>query len=76
MLAVIIIALIITVYFSFTFAIKDQNLDFKSVEGIKTATGIYFSWIGSLFTNFKTITSNAISMKWKVDNETEKETAR
>jgi len=76
MLAVLLIGLVITVYFSFTFVIKDQNINFKTVEGIKTATGIYFSWIGSLFTNFKTITSNAINLEWKVNNETEKETAR
>ena len=65
------IILIILGYVSFNLAMKNQNADFKSVSGLLTAGKIYFSWLGSIFGNFKTITTNAIKMNWEA-NKTEK----
>ncbi|MBU0894736.1 MAG: hypothetical protein KKF48_00535 [Nanoarchaeota archaeon] len=64
--AMFLIALILFAYISFAVVIKDRNLDFKSIEGWIVAGKIYFSWLGSIFGNLKTITTNAIKMDWAV----------
>jgi len=68
-LAVFLIALILFTYFSFTATLKGKDLDLKTISGLTTATKLYFTWLGSMFGNLKTITTNAIKMNWK-SNET------
>jgi hypothetical protein len=68
----IMIILLLTMFLSFNFAMKNQDIDFKSVSGIISAGKIYFSWMGYAFGNFKTITANAIKMDWK-GNQTNSE---
>jgi len=51
-------------------ALKNKDIDLGSVSGVKEAFGIYFSWIGTVSTNFKTITSKAVEMDWGANNET------
>jgi len=67
--AIFLIGLILFGYFSFTFSLKGQNIDFKTVPGILEASKLYFSWIGSAFGNIKSIATNAIKMDWR-SNET------
>lgn len=67
--AVFLIGLILFLYLSSIFVFRGQDLDFKSVSGVITSTKIYFSWLGSVFGNLKSITTNAIKMNWKA-NET------
>ncbi len=67
--AVFLIGLILFSYFSFSLVLKNQEIDFMTIEGITTATTLYFSWIGTVFSNFRTITSKAIKMDWE-GNET------
>jgi len=62
-------ALILFTYFSFTATLKGKDLDLKTISGLTTATKLYFTWLGSMFGNLKTITTNAIKMNWK-SNET------
>jgi hypothetical protein len=62
--AVFLIILILFTYISFAATIKGKDINFKSVEGLKEAGQLYFSWIGSVFVNIKTITSNAIHLDW------------
>ncbi len=69
MLAVFLIGLILFSYFSFTFVFKEADIDFQSVEGISSIANLYFSWIGTVFLNFKTLTAKAINLDWK-GNET------
>lgn len=68
MWAFLLIALIVFGYISFTVTTKNQEVDFKSFSGIMKAVKIYFSWLGSMFGNLKTITANAIGMEWGVDD--------
>jgi len=68
-LAVFLIALILFTYFSFTATLKGKDLDLKTISGLTTATKLYFTWLGSMFVNLKTITTNEIKMNWK-SNET------
>jgi len=65
MLAVFLIMLVILTYVSFLVTLKGKDIDFKSIEGLRTAGTLYFSWMGSVFGNFKAITTNAIKMDWK-----------
>lgn len=68
----IIILLLLTMFLSFNFAMKDKDIDFKSPSGIISAGKIYFSWMGYVVGNVKTITMNAIKMDWK-GNQTNSE---
>ena len=70
MFAVFLIVLILFTYFSFTIAIKGKNVDLTSASGMTKATGLYFSWLGHLFGNLKTVTANAIKMDWSNSNKT------
>lgn len=63
--ALFLIGLILFLYFSSSFVFKEKEVDFQSISGITSAVQIYFSWLGSVFVNLKTITSNAIDMNWK-----------
>jgi hypothetical protein len=67
--AIFLIALIIFSYLGFILAVKGQDVDLKSVNGIKEAGNLYFSWLGTIFGNFKQLTSNAVKMDWKGDSE-------
>jgi hypothetical protein len=67
--ALFLIALILFTYISFASVIKGKDLNFKSVDGLKEAGGLYLSWLGSIFGNMKMLTVNAINMDWKA-NET------
>jgi len=39
-------------------------VDLKTVPGLFKAVKIYFSWLGSVLGNMKSITTNAIKMDW------------
>lgn len=64
LLAVFLIVLIILTYVSFLVTFKGKDINLNSIEGIKEAGTLYFSWLGSVFGNVKTITTNAIKMDW------------
>lgn len=53
-------------------ALRNRDIDLGSVSGVKEAFGIYFSWIGTVSKNFKSITSKAVEMDWGTDNETKR----
>jgi len=71
--ALFLIGLVLFLYLSVSFVFKDKDFDFRTVEGITDASGVYFSWLGSIFGNLKTITINAVKMNWdnlEADNST------
>ena len=63
--AIVLIALVLFLYVSSTFIFKDQDIDFKTISGVTTASRLYFSWLGSIFVNIKSITTSAIKMDWE-----------
>ncbi len=65
--AILLIVLILFTYLSFVLTVKGKNLDFTSIDGLKQAGKLYFSWLGSVFHNLKSLTSNAIDMSWKAN---------
>ncbi len=68
--AIFLIVLILFTYISFTVTLKGKDIDFTSISGLTTATKLYFAWIGSVFGNLKTITTNAVKMEWSTNNQT------
>ena len=66
--AIALIALVLFLYGSFAHVFKRQNIDFKSVSGLAEASDIYFHWVGSIFGNFKSITTDAVRMDWSVNS--------
>lgn len=63
--AFFLIFLILFLFFSFAFVFSEKNVDYKTGSGIIEAGKIYLSWLGTLFNNLKSITTNAIKMDWK-----------
>jgi len=74
--AIFLIALILFGYLSVTFVFRDRALDYHSVSGLVEASGVYMSWLGSSFGNFKSITSHAIKLDWKGEENVSNETIR
>jgi len=70
LLAIFLIGLLLFLYFSFTFVFHNKPLDLSSINGVTQAGGTYFSWLGSVFVNFKSITANAVNMNWTAVNST------
>ena len=62
--AIFLIILIVLSYLSFFAVFKNQELELTTVSGIITATKIYFSWLLSIYENFKSLTLNAIKLDW------------
>jgi hypothetical protein len=67
--AMFLIGLILFTYISFTAAIKDQEIDLKTVSGVSTATKLYFSWLGNAFQNVKSVTTYALKQNWSEVDE-------
>ncbi|MFC1666217.1 hypothetical protein ACFLZF_00705 [Nanoarchaeota archaeon] len=68
--AVILIGLILFSYFSFSTIFSKSDIDFKSPTGLMSAGKVYFSWLISIFGNFKIITGDAIKMDWGTNQTT------
>jgi len=62
--AILLIGLIIFSYVSFSVVLRGESIDYKSVSGLTEASKIYLSWLGSVFGNFKSITTYAIKQNW------------
>lgn len=68
--AFLLIGLILFTYLSFTLVLKDKGIDIKKPSGMIEGGKLYLAWLGSMFGNFKTITSNAIKLDWSGENKT------
>jgi len=68
--AFFLIALILFTYLGFSHVVKKNSIDIGTPSGMFDASKLYFSWLGSLFGNFKSITANAVRMDWSGGNET------
>jgi len=66
---VFLILLILFFYFGASVALKGQDVNFKSVDGIKHAGGLFFSWVSSMFSNVKTLSGHAVNLDWSATSE-------
>jgi ACR3 family arsenite efflux pump ArsB len=67
-LAIFLVFILLFSYFSFTAVFSGKKLNLSSIDGIKEAGGIYYSWLATIFTNVKSLTSNAVKMDWGAKN--------
>jgi len=66
--AILLIALILFTYVSFSVVLKNQGIDYKTVPGVISASKLYLSWLGSLFGNVKSVTAHVVKMDWVGNN--------
>ena len=69
--AIFLILLILFAYISFAAVIKNNDVDLKSNSGLASAGKLYYSWLGGVFHNMKSITAYAFKQDWKTINETD-----
>lgn len=62
--AIFLIMLILFTYLSFSHVVNKHDINLKTASGIYGAGKLYLSWLGNIFGNFKTITTNAVKMDW------------
>lgn len=67
--AIFLIVLIIFTYLSFSLSLKGQDIDLKTIPGVIKAGKLYGSWLGTLFTNTKSITAYATKQDWREYNK-------
>ena len=65
--AYFLIGLVLFIAISFSAVTSQHETDYTSPSGVLTAGKVYFSWLGSVFSNFKTITSYATNLGWGVN---------
>ena len=63
--AIFLIGLIIFTYVGFSVSLSGKDIDFKSPSGLLEAGKLYMSWLSSIFTKFKSITTYAFKINWK-----------
>lgn len=68
--AIFLVALILFSYLGFLASIKGEEINFKTVGGLKIAGNLYLSWLGNIFKNVKIITASAVKMDWDGKNST------
>jgi len=62
--AILILVLLIFFYTTGSKIIKENNINIKTFDGMVTAGKLYFSWLGHILGNVKTLTGNVIKMDW------------
>ena len=69
--AMFLIGTILFFYLSAAVVFKDQDVNYKSIGGLTSAGKLYFSWLGSIFSNMKSISTQAVKMDWKSNEDLE-----
>jgi len=67
--ALFLIALILFTYISFSVSLKGEDIDMTTIPGAMSASKLYVSWLGSVFHNLKSITTQAIGLDWTSKNQ-------
>ena len=65
-IALIVLALFL--YMSVTLVYKENELEFRTVEGILSSAKVYVGWLGNSFQNLRVIMGNVIKMDWVSTN--------
>jgi len=68
--AILLIGLLLFGFFSFNIVFKGKDVSVNNVSDIGKIFKIYFSWLGNVFGNMKTITGQAIKMDWQGNKTT------
>ncbi len=69
-LAIFLIALVLFSFLSFGAVFGNRDISIKNVSDLGNVVKIYFSWLGSIFGNVKSITADAVKMDWQGNKTT------
>jgi energy-coupling factor transporter transmembrane protein EcfT len=61
----ILMVVIIILFFGYWMALAGKDIDYNSLDGLKTAGGLYLGWFANGFNNIKVLTTNAIALDWR-----------
>jgi hypothetical protein len=67
-LVLFLMALVLFSIFSFNSAFKGKDLSVNNISDLGKIIKVYFSWLGNVFTNLKTISGQAVKMDWQGNN--------
>jgi hypothetical protein len=70
MVAVFLIVLILFGFFSFNAVFKGKNISVNNVSDVGKVVKLYFSWLGNVVHNIKTISAQAVKMNWQGNKTT------
>ena len=62
--AIFLIGLVLFGYLSFSYTMRNNNIDLTTISGLFDASKIYLSWLAGAFDNIKFLTANAVKMDW------------
>ena len=68
LLALFLIALVLFSFFNFSSVFKGKDISINNISDFGKITKIYFSWLGNVFGNLKTISGQAVKMDWQGNN--------
>ncbi len=66
-LTFLLIALVLFSIISFNLVFKGKDISVESISDLGGLVKIYFSWLGGVFSNIKTITTQAIKLDWQTN---------
>lgn len=72
-LAIFLIILILFSFLSFNAVFGGKEVSIQNISDLGNVAKLYFFWLGNIFVNLKSITSNAVKMDWQ-GNKTDKTT--
>ena len=62
--------LFVMVMLTVGYVYMSSDSEIKTVKDVFNFGGVYFSWVGSVFHNFKSLTANAVQEDWSINNAT------
>jgi len=68
--AIFLIALLLFSFFTFNAAFNGKELSVNNTSDLGKIFKVYFSWLGNIFGNMKSITANAVKMDWNGNQTT------
>jgi glucan phosphoethanolaminetransferase (alkaline phosphatase superfamily) len=69
-LAIFLIALVLFSFLSFGFVFNGKDIPMNNFSDFGNVVKLYFSWLGSVFVNIKSMTADAVKMDWQGNKTT------
>lgn len=67
---ILLVLLALFLYTTINFVTQQNNLDFKTVDGVFNSIKIYTTWLANGFQNIKSLVGRATQLDWKSTNKT------
>ena len=64
----IILLITIILFLGYWMVLAGKDINYNSLDGLKTAGGLYLGWFANGFNNIKVLTASAIALDWRDTN--------